>query len=83
MEKPKYTPGPWRVSGNKVDGNGYHIVSVNGCRTTEGIANANLIAAAPDLLKTCKQLLDYYNGEANINGTARIAMLTVAIEKAE
>ena len=48
--KTNHTPGPWSINGNKIDGNGYHIASVNSHGTTEGRANHKLIAAAPDLL---------------------------------
>ena len=53
----KHTPGPWSINGNKIDGNGYHIVSVNSHRTSEGEANARLIAAAPELLEIVKSIL--------------------------
>lgn len=45
-----HTPGPWNVDGPTLKGNGYNIGSVNSHRTTEGMANACLIAAAPDLI---------------------------------
>ena len=53
----KHTPGPWSINGNKIDGNGYHIVSVNSHRTSDGEANARLIAAAPELLEIVKSIL--------------------------
>ena len=56
--KQKHTPGPWSINGNKIDGNGYHIVSVNSHRTSEGEANARLIAAAPELLEALILICD-------------------------
>lgn len=53
-----HTPGPWTVNGNKIDGKGYHIASVNSHATTEGKANASLIAAAPDLLVALENALE-------------------------
>ena len=46
----QHTPGPWSLNGNKVDGNGYHIATINSHRTSEGSANGTIIALAPDML---------------------------------
>ena len=53
----KHTPGPWSINGNKIDGNGYHIASINSHATTEGRANARLISAAPELLKVLQEIV--------------------------
>lgn len=55
----KFTPGEWSVICNKVDGNGYHIASINSHATTEGAANARLIAAAPELLEALESPVLY------------------------
>ena len=47
----KHTPGQWSINGNKIDGNGYHLASINSHSTIEGQANSRLIAAAPEILE--------------------------------
>ncbi len=78
-KKPLYTPGPWRVSqwGSSVIAGEQerpysHIVSTPFTNGTEGpvlpsaeqIANAQLIAAAPELLEALQQCLHILAGEA-------------------
>lgn len=47
-----HTPGKWaNIKGYIVVKSGHTIASVNSHNTTEGKANANLIAAAPKLLE--------------------------------
>jgi hypothetical protein len=67
-----HTEGPWRVSGRcyelgeglaGVSGPGWNelagvVVEVNGYLNDEGIANARLIAAAPDLLEALQELCE-------------------------
>lgn len=57
MNSTQHTPGPWTMRGPSLRANGYNIGSVNSHGTTEGAANARLIAAAPDLLAACGELL--------------------------
>jgi len=48
-----HTHGPWQVSGNKIQcayPAMYPVASINSHATSEGKANARLIAAAPELL---------------------------------
>ena len=61
----KHTPGPWEASGWRVCFNcglGQNIGVIcdtatrKADRTLENMANARLIAAAPDLLEACKAL---------------------------
>jgi len=52
-----YTKGPWTITSNKIDGNGYHLASINASATTEGKANARLISAAPDLLEALQEII--------------------------
>jgi len=58
MTNTKHTPGPWTLEGGKVCGNGYYIATVNSHGTTEGRANATLMAAAPDLLEALEAIMD-------------------------
>lgn len=62
-DAPRHTPGPWYQNGKSIRslfGNEDHhlIADVSGLHSDEAefAANANLIAAAPDLLKACKTL---------------------------
>ena len=80
MER-KNTPGKWSVNGNNIDGNGYHIASVNSHRTSEGEANSRLIAAAPELLDAAMKALQYLE-ERNLDGGQVGASLFNAISKA-
>jgi hypothetical protein len=50
------TPGKWHQAGLKIIGNGYAIATINSHKTTEGAANANLIAAAPELLAALEMM---------------------------
>lgn len=63
----KHTPGPWHVSG-EVRGTGFNVSDANKRSVAafpstsrradvERTANAHLIAAAPDLLATAKEML--------------------------
>ena len=50
----KHTPGPWRAK--RIYGGTYQVTAAGSylMSTTNNEANAYLIAAAPDLLKACK-----------------------------
>lgn len=53
MNNNKHTPGPWESSNAVVQSDTRYICtagSIHPGRTEEDLANANLIAAAPDLL---------------------------------
>ena len=71
-----HTPGPWSEPCNysatrfEVQGDGKQVAVVN------KIEDARLIAAAPELLEICKQVVA--NG-----GTSDIAAMRAAIAKAE
>jgi hypothetical protein len=62
----KHTPGPWRatpysVFSTRQDRRTETIVArcrLSVARTAEGLANAHLIAAAPDLLAACEEALE-------------------------
>jgi hypothetical protein len=56
----EHTPGPWRASENYIYGD-RPPKQIARCHDVEGtpfLANARLIAAAPDLLKMCKDARD-------------------------
>ena len=84
MSPAKHTPGPWHVEGQYIhgpDGNRFLAVAGDG----EGIANARLIAAAPDLLNlmTAATRLDELTGD-NLAVYARTfaALARAAIDRA-
>lgn len=57
--KVKHTAGPWSVVGGIVIGNGYELAD---CRASyvskdESLANAHLIASAPELLEALKNII--------------------------
>ena len=63
----EYTKGDWKAGNTDVTANSKHIAncyyeSLNFKRPTlgEALANANLIASAPDLYEACKLALDFF-----------------------
>jgi hypothetical protein len=93
----KHTPGPWRNlrrngMGNLVVGQADRVAplgvadvfvsSVDGADE----ANANLIAAAPDLLAACRALVDWYDTHApDVTGCSHEAyeLAYAAVRKAQ
>jgi len=64
------TPGPWRAIGGKgchviEAANGTSVAESFGRLDPENIANARLIAAAPDLLTSLRELVDSPNAKQN------------------
>ena len=60
-----HTPGPWHIEGQYIhgpDGNRFLAVAGDG----EGIANASLIAAAPELLAALEKALESIEGQAEL-----------------
>jgi hypothetical protein len=53
---PAHTPGPWRSTGYQIFSGTVLVASQPAC-DPEGMANARLIAAAPDLLEALKFVL--------------------------
>lgn len=54
----KYTPGPWEFSGSMVvDAKGGYVCQPTYRKDRAALANARLIAAAPDLLVALKEYL--------------------------
>ena len=60
-EQPKHTPGPWRVSKDtqSVVSRDAYICRARMMRMGQGVANAHLIAAAPDLLEALKAIVAF------------------------
>ena len=92
MSEVKHTPGPWRYEPqNGSPTTGQHMISgskpgylaeVRDCGSGDVVANAHLIAAAPDMLEALKAALSLieiaipFDGEVN-------RMVRNAIAKAE
>ena len=79
----QHTPGPWKTTGaNITDANRNHVATVTDGGTTDGEANARLIAAAPELLAALKDIAEtqWANGVPS-SGALREAR--AAIAKAE
>jgi len=80
----KHTPGPWRV---EEYGNGGAVV-IGEARAREVIAvslterNANLIAAAPDLLAACEAFVEAEHA-AILDGQRAFSMYIDAIDAAK
>lgn len=63
MNEPKHTPGPWHACEDKyskvIANNGFICDGFWWCgNTNEGIANARLCAAAPDMLEALEAIVD-------------------------
>lgn len=71
--KTKHTPGPWRIEDKRsrgrtlISGDGWMRLCdvytvMEGCREPcpEGVANARLIAAAPDLLAALQKYVEHF-----------------------
>lgn len=93
MLKTNFTKGEWEIGKSLPDHetdvvcNGKRICEVKHYKTfksdpnyKQGIANAKLIAAAPELFEACERALEILEQE-NIFGQARL-LLAVAIKKA-
>ena len=80
MSETKHTPGPWNVfyrEGDKYPGIEAGILSivvyshiegdcgVQGSTLEESLANAQLIAAAPELLEACESVMDAIAGHTD------------------
>ncbi len=85
----KYTPGPWKSEENRVFQVEHSTFRVAICTSniaeySEEVANAKLIAAAPDLLEACKITLEIKKLMDESGGaTFEVEGLEQAIAKAE
>jgi hypothetical protein len=92
MNKPKFTPGPWRVVEN--NGGGAFVetssVAIADIKSRGGVphpeqehcmANAKLISAGPELFEALRAHLAWYDG-ATVNEKALIAYTRAALKKA-
>lgn len=79
----KHTDGPWRTNGLRIEygptGHGWQIAQVNrDVHDHEGLANARLIAAAPELLAALVGLIELI--ERTPDRSPRFAIAWSAIE---
>ncbi len=87
MSSYSHTPGPWYADGGFVGTEiGFHnIVSgvglVGEASEEQVIANAHLIAAAPDLYSALFQVVNQQETDGRVDGI-RIAIAKAALEKA-
>jgi len=90
----KHTPGPWETDKVAVRSGGPNGRQICLCEITvrgrpydetydEAIANARLIAAAPDLLEALKEWVGYVPSSTDEIEQARIDRAIAAIAKAE
>jgi hypothetical protein len=89
MSESKFTPGPWATDGCEIITEDYttHIAtawsdtSVGRCVSrSEAIADARLIAAAPELLAACEAFID---ADSQDGGSLAYVMAIEAIKKAK
>jgi hypothetical protein len=93
MAEQKHTPGPWHVTGSDVGGamvvtDQVEIAGWPDMPQDRSMANARLIAAAPELLEACKQALTAATepvsfAEMKAEAERVIKALRAAIERAE
>ena len=68
-EAQKHTPGPWHVAGQGDDKGNLPIkacaITIAGVNGQGTLADARLIAAAPDLLAACEAALNMVDGDGH------------------
>lgn len=89
MSKPKFTPGPWRVNYSDIQAKDYDssefnltVARINAFSASreeqlEEIANAALIAAAPEMYEALENILAYLNQDPTAGD------VTYAVSKVE
>ena len=92
MSETKHTPGPWKNDGLRVwakapDGDSIYICSLKFISDTkvsyeQAEANTQLLAAAPDLLKVCKTIVDHYQSKWRIDDRENYQKAKDALDKA-
>lgn len=82
MSDLKHTPGPWDNDNNVIwGGKNDNIIAVSASfKYKEGEANAKLIAAAPDLLKELRNMVESWDDDCFID--VEIDKARAAIKKA-
>ena len=86
MSAAKHTPGPWKAFSTWVDGADGSTVAETGLPTTPtrlAAANAELIAAAPDLLAALRGMLDVQSSRDPFKEREAERAALAAIAKAE
>lgn len=89
----KFTKGEWKILQGKSQRDVFesgrllataynNTVSKQNICLEEAIANAKLIAAAPDLLDSCIELFEYYKTECSIPNLEVLKKAQQAIKKA-
>lgn len=92
----QHTPGPWTIEYHsiqdgkggqklaKIHNNEIPIATVNAWTQTQ-VANAQLIAAAPDLLEACKKMIQAFKNQSGLplGLNAPYFRIRKAINKAE
>ncbi len=91
MSAHKHTPGPWHSTGRYV-GSGHAKMNIcecsdnSGCwsNAPEAVANARLIAAAPELLEACMAMLEWDDREKDhaVDFYAGMDLCRAAFDKA-
>lgn len=69
----KHTKGPWYIENHKIKcAGGYSVADIHGAKTSEGLANAALIAAAPKMLEALKELLEWAENACGCSGNDEV-----------
>ena len=91
----KHSPGPWTAKPAKLNtkdtlfyradvvNRGIRVAQVAGVGEESANANAQLIAAAPELLEACKKAKSYLINHPDNWNTETLRILYVAIKKTE
>ena len=79
-----YTPGPWNLNiiGGMISSTDYLIEGVCTLQT-KNHNNARLIAAAPELLEACKNVLEHAERGGLTSNSSSLDLVKQAIAKAE
>ena len=86
----KHTKGPWKNRYDEFESSTIHTDEIDICEVLhqgeyeeEGLANANLIAAAPELLEACESVLNKLRDVGHYDTIKAANILQNAINKAE
>lgn len=82
----KHTPGPWKLNIDTVCiRNGVQVQPVTHHMDSQGMADARLIASAPELLEALKAVRCFYENAKHLSGDedAILEEVRAAIAKAE